>query len=79
MNEERVKQIRLPNAPQWDSWLIRSETLPLKAGRNAISYRKTVGDSGQVNLDFLGVLQKQIVTSIPSPTATAPTPSPSPP
>lgn len=86
VNEERVKQTRLPNASQWDSWLIQSETVPLRAGRNAISYRKTTGDSGEVNLDFLGVLQKPIVAPTPSPTPSptsrplpvvSPSPSPS--
>ena len=77
VNEERVKQTRLPNASRWDTWLVQSETFPLKAGRNAISYRKTAGDSGQVNLDFLGVLQKPIVAPTPSPTPAAPAPSPS--
>ena len=78
VNEVQVKETRLPNASQWDSWLIQSEILPLKAGRNAISYRKTAGYMGQVNLDFLGVLQKPIVTPTPSMVATPRTPSPSP-
>lgn len=78
VNEVPVKETRLPTTSHWESWLMQSETLPLKAGRNAISYRKTAGYMGQVNLDFLGVLQKPIVTPTPSPTATARTPSPSP-
>jgi TIR domain/Carbohydrate binding module (family 35) len=59
VNEVRVKQTRLPNASRWNIWLIQSETLPLKAGNNKISYRKTTGDSGQVNLDFIGISKDQ--------------------
>lgn len=77
VNEVRVKQTRLSNAPRWNMWLMQSETLPLKAGYNKISYRKTTGDSGQVNLDFIGILQKSISTPTPLPTATVPKPKPS--
>lgn len=58
VNEVRIKQTRLPNGSRWNTWLVQAESFPLKAGHNKISYRKTQGDSGQVNLDFLGILPK---------------------
>ena len=85
VNEVRVKQTRLPSASRWNIWRVQSETLPLKAGSNKISYRKTAGDSGEVNLDFIGILQRPMslptplptITRVPSPSRVT-TPSPSP-
>ena len=76
VNEERIRQTRLPNGSRWNMWLINTEALRLKAGRNEISYRKTSGDTGQVNLDFIGVLQKPTTQTSPQPTTT-PMPTPS--
>lgn len=86
VNEERVKRAILPNAARWNVWLNQAETLPLRAGRNAISYRKSEGDDGEVNLDFIGIGRGLIIPSLPQPTpiltpkqkATV-TPTPSPP
>jgi hypothetical protein len=70
VNEEALKQTRLPNASQWDIWLTQTESLPLRAGRNSISYRKTSRDNGQVNLDFIGVRESGSAASQqPTPTA----------
>jgi hypothetical protein len=55
VNDERVTQTRLPNANRWDFWMIKTELLPLRSGRNTISYQKSVDDNGQVNLDFIQV------------------------
>jgi TIR domain/Carbohydrate binding module (family 35) len=74
VNEEPLKQTRLPNAPRWNIWLTQTESLPLRAGRNAISYRKTPSDNGQVNLDFIGIAQEPTIYASPQPTAT-PTPT----
>lgn len=59
VNEDRVKQIRLPNGPRWNVWLMQTETLPLRSGRNAISYRKSLSDNGEVNLDFIRVIREE--------------------
>ncbi|HEX5707531.1 MAG TPA: TIR domain-containing protein [Pyrinomonadaceae bacterium] len=75
VNEERVKQTFLESSTnRWNVWLTRTESLPLRAGRNAISYRKSVSDNGQVNLDFIGIVREPIIPASPSPTAT-PTPT----
>jgi hypothetical protein len=55
LNDERVTQTRLPNDETWNMWLTQTEVLTLHAGRNAISYRKTPNDKGEVNLDFIRV------------------------
>jgi DNA-binding winged helix-turn-helix (wHTH) protein len=55
VNGEHIKQIRLPDAPRWNTWLTQTESLALRSGRNAISYRKNPNDSGEVNLDFIRI------------------------
>lgn len=60
VNGERIKRTILPNASQWNIWLTQEATLPLRAGRNAISYRKSEYDDGEVNLDFIGVGREPI-------------------
>ncbi|MER8220632.1 family 16 glycoside hydrolase [Streptomyces sp. NPDC094143] len=52
---KKVRQIRLPSTGDWDSWSTRTEQLPLRAGRNEISYRFDAGDTGHVNLDLITV------------------------
>lgn len=76
VNEALVRQTRLPNASRWIDWLVQSETFPLKAGRNKISYRKTPSDSGQVNLDFIGIRQELVIPITPQPTPSSPMPTP---
>jgi hypothetical protein len=58
VNDEPQKQTRLPSASRWNIWMIKTDSLALKQGRNAISYRKDSNDSGEVNLDFIGVEKK---------------------
>jgi hypothetical protein len=85
VNEERVKLTVLPNAARWNVWRTQAETLPLRAGRNEISYRKSEHGDGEVNLDFIGIGREPITPSLPQPlptltpkrTATA-TPPPAP-
>jgi len=74
VNEEPLKQTRLPNASRWNIWLTQTESLPLRAGRNAISYRKSSSDNGQVNLDFIEIDREPILCASPQPTTT-PTPT----
>jgi hypothetical protein len=63
VNEEALKQTHLPNASRWDIWLTQTESLPLRAGHNSISYRKTSRDNGQVNVDFIGVRESGAAAS----------------
>ncbi len=57
VNGKRVKQTTLPNLPDWDTWSIKTETLPLTAGNNIITYKyySDAGDTGNVNLDYITV------------------------
>lgn len=67
VNGERLEQTILPNAARWNLWRTQSETLPLKAGRNRISYVKSERDDGEVNLDFVGVSRALIIPASPIP------------
>jgi hypothetical protein len=72
VNGESVRRTILPNATdKWYVWHTSAETLPLKAGRNAVSYRKSDNSDGGVNLDFIAVARER-------PAAPTPTPVPSP-
>lgn len=57
VNGERIKATSLPELADWSTWAIQSETLPLAAGRNAITYKydSDAGDTGSVNLDYITV------------------------
>lgn len=57
VNGKRVKQTTLPTMANWDTWDTVTETLPLTAGRNVITYKydADVGDTGNVNLDRINV------------------------
>lgn len=74
VNEERVKRTVLPNSARWNVWHTQAEILPLRAGRNAISYRKSEHGDGEVNLDFIGVGREPIIPYLPQPTL-KPTPT----
>ena len=57
VNGERVKQTTLGALASWDTWATQTETIPLAAGRNAITYKYYAdgGDTGNVNLDWISV------------------------
>jgi len=57
VNGKRVKQTSLANLANWDTWSTQSETLPLTAGNNIITYKyyNDGGDTGNVNLDYITV------------------------
>ena len=57
VNGSRVKQTTLANLANWDTWATQSETLPLTAGNNIITYKyyNEAGDSGNANLDYITV------------------------
>jgi hypothetical protein len=79
VNGERLKRTTLPNVARWNIWLTQAETLPLRAGRNAISYRKSEYSDGEVNLDFIGIsgpVASEKSSPLQSPSA-PPSPSPS--
>jgi hypothetical protein len=49
-------QLTLPATANWDSWTTQTATVTLSAGAHTIAYRFTAADSGNVNLDALGVI-----------------------
>ncbi|MHA6481104.1 TIM-barrel domain-containing protein [Paenibacillus sp. strain BS8-2] len=57
VNGTRVKQTALNHLASWSTWGTKTETLPLTAGRNIITYKYDdgAGDSGNVNLDHIKV------------------------
>lgn len=57
VNGKRVNQTSLANQLDWSTWAIQTETLPLSAGRNVITYKyySEAGDTGNVNLDNITV------------------------
>jgi hypothetical protein len=71
INGVKVGQTSLPSLANWDTWDFKTETLPLQAGDNTITYQYDPGDSGDVHLD--AVLVDKFVE--PAPTIT-PTNSP---
>jgi hypothetical protein len=67
INGVHLKRTSLPNAARWNLWRTQSEILPLKAGRNRISYVKSERDDGEVNLDFVGVSREPMIPASPTP------------
>lgn len=57
VNGKRVKQTTLANQANWDTWATKTETIPLEAGRNSLSYKydSDAGDTGNANLDYVKV------------------------
>jgi hypothetical protein len=55
VNGERVRQTSLLSTETWDQWSTQTERLQLRKGHNTISYRYDSEDTGNVNLDLIGV------------------------
>ncbi|GKU76494.1 TIM-barrel domain-containing protein [Paenibacillus sp. L3-i20] len=57
VNGKRVKSTNLPSLVNWSTWSTKSESVPLAAGRNAITYKydNNAGDTGSVNVDYITV------------------------
>ncbi|MDQ0364875.1 family 16 glycoside hydrolase [Catenuloplanes indicus] len=55
VNGARVKQVSLPSTANWDTWATLADSVTLRAGANAVSYRVDTADTGHVNLDSLTV------------------------
>lgn len=57
VNGQWIKQTTLDSLADWDSWAVKTEMLPLVAGRNIITYKHSgeTGDTGHVNLDYIAV------------------------
>ena len=55
-NGEKVRAVNLPKMVNWDTWGAKTESVPLKAGKNTISYQLDEGDTGvQVKLDCISL------------------------
>ncbi|NOU76045.1 DUF5110 domain-containing protein [Paenibacillus sp. LMG 31458] len=57
VNGKRVKSTSLANLANWDTWSTQSETLPLTAGVNVVTYKyySDAGDTGNANLDNITI------------------------
>lgn len=57
VNGNRVGSTSLESLANWDTWATQTETLPLTAGRNVVTYKyySEAGDTGNVNLDYITV------------------------
>nr|WP_207789331.1 TIM-barrel domain-containing protein [Neobacillus terrae] len=57
VNGKRVKQTSLKNQANWDTWSTQTETIPLTAGNNIVTYKyySDAGDTGNVNIDNISV------------------------
>jgi len=61
--------VALPAGSSWDDWRTLSTTLSLSAGTHRVTVERSAGDSGNVNLDSLGVLP--VGAAYPDPTTSA--------
>jgi hypothetical protein len=55
LNGVKIRQTILPSLGTWESWADKEDILQLSGGRNAISYRFDLGDTGNVNIDTIRV------------------------
>ncbi|RKP46779.1 carbohydrate-binding protein [Cohnella endophytica] len=53
VNGVKIKQTSLPATANWDTWGDKTESLNLNAGFNTIAYKYDVGDTANVNLDYI--------------------------
>ncbi|WP_435857781.1 CBM35 domain-containing protein [Streptomyces umbrinus] len=51
------RTLSLPTTSDWDSWAQAASSVQLDAGRHTISLKRATGDSGNVNIDSLALLQ----------------------
>ncbi|MGQ4511107.1 TIM-barrel domain-containing protein [Streptomyces sp. DW26H14] len=50
------KTLTLPKTADWNTWAVASTTLDLTAGTHTVTFARTSGDSGNVNLDNVAIL-----------------------
>ncbi len=50
-----VLQTTLNSTSNWTTWAVKSETIPLRAGMNTITYQYTSSDSGNVDVDNMAI------------------------
>ncbi|WP_239144056.1 TIM-barrel domain-containing protein [Actinoplanes philippinensis] len=64
--------VSLPPTGSWDTWATASAPLQLSAGRHTITLVRTAGDTGNVNVDSLAVLDPGAGYPAPTPPAATP-------
>jgi hypothetical protein len=69
VNGVKIKQTSLSSAGGWNDWGNKAETLSLLSGNNNIAYKYDVGDTGNVNLDYILLDLEQISCSSSIPVA----------
>ncbi|MBN6039458.1 family 16 glycoside hydrolase [Amycolatopsis sp. 195334CR] len=62
VNGTKVRQTRLASTVDWDTWATHTESLPLQAGNNTVTYKFDSGDDGNVNLDKISVTPVQRIS-----------------
>jgi len=65
VNGRKIKQLRLPNLSNWDTWADVSEFVLLNAGSNAITIKYESTDSGNINIDYITVKPKDRGANLP--------------
>lgn len=57
VNGKRIKTTNLPNLSNWNTWSDQTETIPLTAGHNSVTYKyyADAGDTGNVNIDYMEI------------------------
>ncbi|GAA3579483.1 glycoside hydrolase family 31 protein [Amycolatopsis ultiminotia] len=53
-----AQKLDLPVTADWDTWSVASAAVPLSAGHHTIALTRAPGDSGNVNVDSLAVLDQ---------------------
>jgi hypothetical protein len=65
VNGSFVRKLALPDTGGWANYGTLTDTLILRAGSNDVSIRFDEGDDGNVNLDYLDVVQNEPVQCAP--------------
>jgi len=53
VNNEKIRQVNLPNTFDWENWGDRVDKVTLRKGDNTIRYQVDVADNGMFNIDYL--------------------------
>lgn len=55
VNNEKIRQVSLPNTFNWETWGDKTEKVTLNEGNNTISFKVDGADEGKFNIDYLSV------------------------
>ena len=60
VNNEKIRQVSLPNTTDWENWGDKVEKIILNEGDNKIKYQVDSDDNGKFNIDYLFVPTSEI-------------------